>query len=57
MATQLPMSFQICKMPDGGYVVSDGWASRDYGSMCVHHFASTSIEEALKYIKAKLEPK
>lgn len=48
-------ALEIQKMPDGGYVVGDGLVRPgDWRQM---HFAATSIDEALKYIKSKLEPK
>lgn len=46
---------EIRKMPDGGYIVGDG--QRDYGDYRMMRFASTSIDDALKYIKGNLEPK
>lgn len=45
----------IRKMPDGGYLVSPHY--NNPGSYNAPAFASTTIEEALKYIKAQLEPK
>ena len=56
MATVLPANIlEIHKMPDGGYLVGDGYRmSGEYRTML---FASSSIDEALKYIKSKLEPK
>jgi len=48
-------NLEIQKLPDGGYMIGDGFSrSGDYRQM---RFASTSIDEALKYIKARLEPK
>lgn len=43
---------QIERMPDGGFVVLDGFVRGDYYGP---RFASTSIEEALKYCRKKLE--
>ncbi len=48
---------RIQKMNDGGYLVMD---SKEYDGGARHFpflFASTTIDEALKYIKSKLEPK
>jgi hypothetical protein len=48
---------EIQKLKDGGYLVSDsvrGSCGFDYVPFC---FASTTIDEALKYIKGQLEPK
>lgn len=48
-------AFEIQKMVDGGYLVGDGLGRQgDYRQM---RFASTSIDEALKYIKSRMEPK
>lgn len=44
---------EIRKMPDGGYIVGDGY--RGDNSWRQLNFASSSIDEALKYIKGKLE--
>lgn len=57
MATDLRnnLALEIRKMPDGGYVIGDGYDFEGrYRNM---HFASTSVDEALKYIKGKLEPR
>lgn len=43
---------QIERMPDGGFVVLDGFRPGDY---CAARFASSSIEDAMKYCKKKLE--
>lgn len=44
--------FLIQKMPDGGFLVLRPGGERYCGPSAM--FASTSIEEALKYIKGKL---
>ena len=54
MADQI-YQLQIEKLPDGGYVVVDGYR-RDSGDYRGPRFASTSIDDALKYIKEKLQP-
>ena len=55
MAMTIVPSLDILKLPDGGYMVGDGY--RGDGSFRGMRFASTSIDEALKYIKATLEQK
>lgn len=47
---------RIEKLKDGGYLVSD--THQDFGQNFLPFlFASTTIEESLKYIKNKLEPR
>jgi hypothetical protein len=50
---------QIDKIKDGGYLVSDSHRGEIRGGFdyVPFQFASTTIDEALKYIKSKLEPK
>lgn len=50
-----PFSLEIQKMPEGGYIVGDG--SMRPGDFRQLRFASTSIDEAMKYVKSLLEPK
>lgn len=45
----------ITKMPDGGYLVTDGLRNDGFGR--IDRFASTSIDESLKYIKSQFEPR
>lgn len=49
-------TYQLRKMMDGGYLVRPG---ENHEGMYPAYpcFACTTIEEALKYIKGKLEPK
>lgn len=47
---------QVEKIKDGGYLVSDSHRG-EFGNYVPFRFASTTIDEALKYIKRELEPK
>lgn len=54
MAIIFPETLQIHKMQDGGYVVGGGRSDYDgLGNRML--FASTSVDEALDYIKKRLE--
>ncbi len=51
----------IHRMPQGGFVVVDAhplFYSDEFsrGRMTEYHFASTSIDEALKFIRDKIKP-
>lgn len=48
-------ALNITRMQDGGFVVIDGYRSDYSGDYRGPRFASTSIEEALKYCKRKLD--
>lgn len=53
-------SLTIQKMPEGGFLVFDGWGLRGYedgNRRFPFRYASTSIDESLKHIKATLDPK
>jgi hypothetical protein len=58
--TTPPKSLSITQLQDGGYVVS---VRPNDSLICTQFhagyevFASTSIEEALKYIKREMEPR
>lgn len=45
---------EIRKMLDGGFLVVDAY--RGGGMVSTFRFASSTIEEALEYVKSKLEP-
>ncbi len=50
----------IEKMPEGGFLVSDGYGRNgweDGNRRFPFRFASTTIDESLKHIKATLDPK
>lgn len=49
-------SLIIDRMPEGGFVVTDGGYRRDPGSLSMPMFASTNIGEALAFIRDKLAP-
>lgn len=46
---------QIRRMPNGGYVVMDGWTS-DPGRFRDLLFAATDVDVALKFIRDKIVP-
>lgn len=48
-----PTSYIIAKAAEGGFIVSQAWPSHPASYMQVV-FASTTVEEALRYIKRKL---
>ncbi|EKS37772.1 hypothetical protein [Afipia clevelandensis] len=50
---------EIKKMPEGGYLVLDpiGRDRDGFNYRPPFRFAATSVDEALKYIKGRLEPK
>ena len=48
-------AFEIRKMSEGGYLV--GYATWRSDSYNPPFFASSTVDEALKFIRAKLEPK
>lgn len=50
------VGLEIRKMPEGGYLVADIY--HDMGNRILPFmFAATTIDEALKFVKSKLEPK
>lgn len=49
-------SLQLQRMPHGGFVVSDGRLAGSDGYLTQHHFASTSIDEALKFMRDAINP-
>jgi hypothetical protein len=50
-------SLMIERLPDGGYVVTDGSFRRDQHVFAAQLFASSTIDEALRFIRDKLEPR
>ena len=47
----------LTRLPHGGYVVEDGYGyGRETGRMHVRHFASASIDDALKFMRDKITP-
>lgn len=51
-----PVSFIIEKMPEGGFVVTDAGYRADPARYCPPLYSSTTIDEALRFIRNKLEP-
>ncbi len=50
-------SMTLERMPQGGYVVLDGRSDRDsMGGFRGPQFASTSIDDALKFMRDKIKP-
>lgn len=49
-----PRSYAIEKLVDGGFVVRDAWMRGDHMDSLL--FASTTIQEALAFIRQKLDP-
>ena len=47
-------SLTLQRQPEGGYVVMDSCLTG--GTFCQTHYACTTIEEALKFIDAKIRP-
>lgn len=43
----------LVRLPQGGYVVQDAYQPDRFNSQ---HFASTSIDEALQFMRAKIFP-
>jgi hypothetical protein len=49
-------ALELQRMPDGGFLVLDGRRERDLGYYRGPCFASTSIDEALGYMRDKIKP-
>ena len=48
------LTLSLMRLPEGGYVVQDTWYGLDHGRTIVQHFASTSIDDALKFMRDKI---
>lgn len=46
-------SLTLVRLPDGGYLVQDPYR-RD--NLCMQHFACSTIDEALKFMRDKIFP-
>lgn len=46
-------SLTLRRLPEGGFVVCDEYRPHEF---TVEHFASTSIDEALKFMRDKINP-
>lgn len=51
------LSMTLMRMPEGGYLVTDAYRlDDDRGRFHSFHFASTTIDEALKFMCDKIKP-
>lgn len=46
----------LVRLPLGGYVVQDAHIYGDPGRLMMQHFASSSIDEALKFMRTAILP-
>lgn len=50
-------NLQLMRLPQGGFMVTDGsFPGEDQYRMRQFHFASTTIDEALKFMRDKMQP-
>lgn len=52
--TQISLTLE--RMKEGGFLVTDAWRSNNAGMIMTLHFASTTIDEALKFMRDKVQP-
>jgi hypothetical protein len=56
VSTEPMTGLTVRKMPEGGYVVTDGRDFFDNGRLTNFHFASTTIGESLEFVRSKICP-